>query len=122
MFLAFDFSDPKVQVFKRHTKTLKEIMGFTKEDYTREADGSFDRYSFEKNTVRKVIADLLTMEQFKLYPVKRHAECEKAEYLGKEKVKGTRLVDNYYMCYQIIKAKAEKEDMSDYIFDEENED
>lgn len=109
MILAFDFSNPKVQVFKRHTKTLKEIMGFSKESYTREADGSFDRSSFEKNTIKKVISDLLTMEQFKLYPVKRHAECEKAEYLGKEKVKGTRLVDNYYICYQIIKPKIEKE-------------
>ena len=108
MFLAFDFSNPKCQMFKRHTKTLKDIMGFSKEDYVRE-DGSFDRYSFEKNTIRNVISDVLKMEQFKLYPVKEYVEGEKIEYLGKEKIDGTRFVDNYYMCYQILKAKNEKE-------------
>lgn len=115
MFLSYDFKGKNIQIFKRHTKTIKEFCGMGIEAYMRKRDGDeieFDRYSFEKNVIKTSIEDLQTIMQFQLYKVEG-SKPEKPVYMGKTKISGTNFVENYYFAYSIIPFKKSTENFEE---------
>ena len=114
LFLNYDFSSPKPQLFSRNTFVIKRILNV---DYTTEGTKKFDRYHLEQRCLIPVLNDLRTMAQFKIYKTKSEPMDE--SYLGKAYVWncGERYIENYYIGYKINKVKAEKqeENISDFI-------
>lgn len=120
MFLSFDFSNQKAQVFKRNTFVIKRIFNV---DYTTEGTQKFDRYHLEQRCLLPVIEDLRAMSQFKIYKAKSKNPAED-NYLGKTYIYGydEKFVENYYIGYKIIKPKVEKEeDINELILCDEEE-
>lgn len=117
MILSYDFSNSKVQLFKRHTRTIKEkLCGFDINKYTNGSDSKFERTHFDRTCVNPVIEDLKSMKQFKLHPVKGSTEDE-IKYIGKDYAyRGKKVVNNYFIAYQILKVEDKREyDISDYL-------
>lgn len=122
LFLNFDFSNSKAQVYKRNTFVVKRVLGIS---YTTNSTSKLDRYHLEHRCLLPVIDDLRSMTQFKIYKAKSKNPLED-NFLGKTFIYGKeeKFVDNYYIGYKITKIKIEKEaeeDINDYILDEDEE-
>lgn len=119
LFLDFDFRSGSTKTFARHTKKLKTILGYSKEDYTSAATGSFQRTRFEERCLHPAAKDILSMQQFSIYPA-WGASPEKPLYWGKTYLDGgyTGLVDNYTFLYKInkfdFKALKKDDDTEDF--------
>ena len=48
----------KKGIFGATTKELKTLFGMTKDDYVNSKTGNFDRYNFEKYTIKLAITDI----------------------------------------------------------------
>lgn len=118
LILNYDFTNFKTQPWFRHTKYIKEMLGYGIADYTTGESGKFDRSNFEKKNINPCITDLLTMKQFKLFEVKGSTP-EKPLYLGKDYTyRGKRVVDNYFIAYKILKVEEKKEfDINQYLYE-----